>query len=366
MRHFYTLPLALGLFMFAFSARAQGPQNLVSLTVTLPQYNQIYVAELDLENVKSSGVLFSATLQSLTSTDLQVKLQMTVNVVLANGNSYQDIADATTRPFVLAAHQVKVITNVDMSGNNPLIGIESSHYNSDQVDQLKSVALATGKAPAGNYQFDIKCLKAETGQILSEDSKTITVTNPSRVELQLPLNQENVTTFIPHFLWLSNVDTVILAVYEKLPSQQSPEDVVSGVPSLRVTVPNSSSPSPGSFIYPPSGLGVRPLQNGRTYYWYVEIPTSATRGHGIRSDIWSFTVGGTDSTTFTSRGGSTGNAVTEALKNFLLDTDYGGLAQQIEALTGQATYDGRSLTTQELIQLLNSMDKSKITSVTIQ
>ncbi len=363
MRRYLTVSAALCVLLFSLSARAQGSANLVNLTLTVPQYNQIYVADLDIQHVQSTGVLFSAGLQSLSSSPQQVKLKLTINVTLANGNAYQDIADATTKPFTLEAGQMKVITNLDLSGENPPLSVESSHYNSDQVGELKNVALATGKAPAGIYEFILQCTDVNGNPVSQTVRGTIVVTNPSQVELALPLDQESITTLFPHFQWTSNADTVQLSVYEKLPSQMSAEDVVSGVPFLQVTVPNSSSPFPGSFNYPPSGAGVRPLQQGKTYYWYVMIPSSATRGSGIRSDIWSFTIGGMD-TSMTA--GNVNEQATSELKNFLAGTGFESLLSQIGTLTGQGTYDGSQISVQEIIDILKGLNKSKISNVTIQ
>ncbi len=361
MRRFHTVQLVFSVLLLSLSARAQGADQ-VNLTLTLPNYNQIYVADLDLKHVQSTGVLFTASLQSLVSTPIQVKLMLTVNVTLANGNSYPDIADVTTNPFWLQPAQMKVITNIDLSGENPPLSVETSHYNTDQVNELKNVALATGKAPAGMYEFVLQCMDVNNNQISQPARGTIVVTNPSQIELALPINQGNITTLFPHFQWSSNVDTVVLSVYEKLPSQMSPEDVVSGVPFLQVTVPNSSSPSRGSFNYPPSGPGVRLLQDGKTYYWYVEIPSSATRGGGIRSDIWSFTIGGQNTTV---SGGDINEQLTIALKQFLSGTEYRNLASRIDMATGQATYDGSSIGAQEIMDILRNMEKSTLTSITI-
>lgn len=366
MRRFGITVLSISLLMLSALANAQTPNNLVNLTLTVPQTNQIYVADLDIQHIQSSGILFSATLQSLASTPIQVKLRMTVNVTLADGTSYLDIADATTNPFTLGPGQVRVITNVDLSGSNPSISVEISHYNSNQLDQLKNVALATGKAPAGVYQFVLQCLDQNNIPVSEQARGSIIVTNPSRIDLALPIDQGNVSTPFPHFQWMANVDTVVLSVYEKLPSQVSPEDVVSGVPYLRITVPNSTSPAPGSFNYPPSGPGVRPLQNDRTYYWYVQIPGSASRGSGLRSDIWSFTVGSMDSAALGgTQGGNINSMATAALKSFLTGTPYSYLVSQISMLTGQATYDGNEISADELIDILKNMDRSKVTNVIV-
>ena len=354
MRRLGIVLLPLIVLLTAGNSKAQGPVN---IQINVPQYNQIYVADLDIEHVKTSGVLFSATLHSTAQTQIQVKLFMSINITLVGEAPFQ-IAQATTVPITLQPGQVRVITNVDLSGDNPAIPLENHDFDETEFDRIKNIALATGKAPAGIYEFDVKCLDANNSTVSNTGVGQIVVTNPSRVDLVLPMNEEPVTTLFPHFQWSANADTVILSVYEKLPNQQSPQDVVSGVPFLQQTVAGSS------FNYPPSGAGIRPLDNGKTYYWYVSIPPSATRGTGIQSDIWSFTTGASD--TGNAASFYLDDAATKALENLLTGTQYQGVLSQISTLNGTASYDGSPLSIQNLIDILQNLDKSKITNVTVQ
>jgi len=257
---------------------------------------------------------------------------------------------------------VKVVTNSDLSGSNPSIPLEHYSYDEEQFNRIKNVALATGKVPAGIYEFEMRCIDVSDNPISTMMSGEIIVTNPSTVDLVLPMNGENVTTLFPHFQWSANVDTVVVSVYEKLPDQQSAQDVVSGVPFLQETVPGPLSPFPNSFNYPASGAGVRPLENGKTYYWFVDAPPSSTRGSGIRSEIWNFTVGGSDTT---AAGGLNEEAL-QTLTNFLAGTPFEYLLSRIGTPTGDAAVDGTHITIQDLINLLENTDKSKIIDVTIQ
>ena len=333
----------------------------VNVNVMVPQYNQIFVADLDIEHVKSSGLLFTATLRSTANTPLSVRLRLTVNLSLAGQDPFPNFVNATSNPFTLDPNTTKTITNIDLSSDNSTVTLDQSNYHYDQTefDKIKNVALATGKAPAGVYQFVLECIDAvNQSQVYGSDMGQIVVTNPSRVDLVLPMDGENVTTLFPHFQWSANSDSVILSVYEKLPNQQSPQDVVSGVPFLRQAVMG------GSFNYPPSGPGVRPLESGQTYYWYVEIPPSATRGNGLRSDVWSFGIGVSDTTSASTA--ALNQEATSALADFLEGTPFESLLAQIASLNGTATYDGQSISIQDLIDILKSMDKSQIKSVTIQ
>lgn len=353
MRRLIVVMLVSVLSLWVNSSKAQ---NLVNLTLLVPQYNQIYIADLDIEHVKSSGTLFTVTLTSLATTPIRVKLNVVVNVTLAGESPFPGFYTARSTPLTLEPGQTKQITNVDLSGDNPPVHMEYSDYDHQEYDKIKNVALATGKAPAGTYEFVVNCLNTDNTPIPNTEQRAqIVVTNPSRVDLAFPNIGDNVSTPFPRFQWSANVDTVVLSVYEKLPYQQGPQDVVSGVPFLQQTVAGSS------FNYPPSGPGIRPLQGGKTYYWYVKIPPSSTRGSGIQSDIWFFTIAAPDTTR--GLGGNANDPATTALTNLLIGTQYQNLLSGITVLNGTAYYDGSSITIQQLLQILQSMDRSKITNV---
>lgn len=333
-------------------------QDLVNLTLSTPQYNQLYVAELDFENVKSTGVIFTVTLQPTpaVTAPIDVRLQLSINVTLL-GHAPMNIANATTSPITLDPGQTKMITNLDLSGNNPTIPLQSWDFNEGNFNVIRSVALATGKAPAGIYSVTVNCLIPNSSTV--SQTGQIVVTNPSRVELALPMNQSTITTPFPRFQWSASTDSVVLMVYQQLPGQQTAEDVVTGsTPYLNQGVLGSS------FQYPPSGPGIRPLQSGKTYFWYIQIPLSSTLGQGLKSDIWSFTVGATDTTSMTSA--NLNDAATRALINLLSGTQYQNLLSQISQLNGNSTYDGNPISVGELINILENMDRSKIANVTIQ
>lgn len=355
MRYLNTGLLVIGIFLSGITAKAQT----VDVLVRVPQYNQLYIADLDIQHNKNPGVLFTASLLAHSSTPLKVRLQVFFYVTLAGQDKFE-LADATSKPFTLNPGAPLTFTNIDLVGDSYTIQLDTYNFDPEnKFDQIKNVALATGKAPAGTYEFNLRCVDAANPSILEGSySGQIVVTNPSRVDLILPMNEENITTLFPHFQWLASADTVTLSIYQQLFSQQNAQDVVSGVPYLQQTVSGSS------FNYPPSGAGVRPLNAGKAYFWFVDMPSSATRGAGTRSDIWSFTIASVD----TSNRGSSANAAdaAAALQNFLSGTQFAGVLSQIGTLTGTAVYDGNNISIQDLVDLLKNMDKSKITNVTIQ
>ena len=82
----------------------------------------------------------------------------------------------------------------------------------------------------------------------------------------------------------STVPRSRLSVFEKLPNQSSLEEAISGVPHL------TSEVNTTSFLYPAGG--VRPLEPGKTYVWFVEGIYGNTGGPGntVKSQLRSFTV----------------------------------------------------------------------------
>lgn len=331
-------------------AFAQG-QNQVELTVSVPGINQIYAADLDIEHFKSSQILFIASLTPLQNVPVSVKLDVQVYVTLPDQPRFL-IASATSTPLTLSPGETKSITNVDLSGPNPPIHLEKYNYDQAQFDKIKSVAMATGKMPAGIYEFYVRCLTLDNLPASNAVQSQIVVTNPGRLELRLPADRDVVSTLFPHFEWTADADTVILSVYEKLPNQTDPQDVVSGIPFLRTAVGGKS------FNYPPAGVGVRPLAYGKTYYWYIEVPPSAMRSSPQKSEIWSFTVNsslteGTESKE--SREGS----YTRNLIEFLNLSQHMDIANQIFSLKNNVIYDGKVITLEEAFDILRKLTKDK-------
>ena len=338
--------------MVWFCAIAQG-QNQVELTVNVPNVNQIYAADLDIEHFKSSQILFIASLRSLVNTPVELKLKVQINVTLPDQPRFE-IAEATSTPLTLSPGETKYITNVDLSGPDPPIHLEKPPYYGPEFDKIKNVAMATGKMPAGIYEFIVSCLTPDEQTTLSTYQTQIVVTNPGRLELRLPADRDVVSTQFPHFEWTADADTVILSVFEKLPYQTNPEEIVSGVPVLKTVVGGKS------FNYPPGGPGVRPLAYGKTYYWYIEVPPSALRSSPQKSEIWSFTL------TSPSTESTPANAYTKGLIEFLNMTQYMSIANQISSIDNTVISDGNPITLDQALEILRKLEKEKNLKIRVE
>jgi hypothetical protein len=275
MRKFFILTLAV--FTIAFGQ--------VTLQVTAPaSLEQVNIADLDVSRLKDLPLLFTVTITSDTTRILKLHFQVFAKI----GNEPEDIfADAWSLPFEVTRDRILSFTNQDLASGKVDIKSDKDRTKiyEDKIKKIKDLAQSTGRLPAGSYRFVIQLLdKSELG-ILSTWEKVYEITNPSRIDLVSPSYESEVRTQFPIFKWIApNFKEFEIFVYEKLPNQTTPEEVVSGDKNLRWRYQTTES----QVQYPREAL---PLENGKSYYWYVKSTISGSRGiEEIRSEIWNFTV----------------------------------------------------------------------------
>jgi hypothetical protein len=273
MRKFFILTLAV--FTIAFGQ--------VTLQVTAPaSLEQVNITDLDVSRLKDLPLLFTVTITSDNPRILKLHFQVFAKI----GNEPEDIfADAWSLPFEV--NRILSFTNQDLASGK--VGIKSDKDRTkiyeDKIKKIKDLAQSTGRLPAGSYRFRIE-LYNEAGQMVSNPwEKVYEITNPSRIDLVSPSYESEVRTQFPIFKWIApNFKEFEIFVYEKLPNQTTPEEVVSGDKNLRWRYKTTES----QVQYPREAL---PLENGKSYYWYVKSTISGSRGiEEIRSEIWNFTV----------------------------------------------------------------------------
>jgi hypothetical protein len=171
-----------------------------------------------------------------------------------------------------------------------------------------------------------------------------------QVTLIDPLPGAVLASLFPTFSWTSEKPEVTLFVYEKRPIHRSPEEAITGIPYLKQELSGGQT-----FTYPPDAP--RRLENGRSYYWFVETSVTTNRGVEKRqSEIRLFrvrldnTLGQTVEQLFNSMGGQGAGTI-------------GTLMQMGWLPSGSVTLDGRTLTRDELIALFNKLinDRTPIT-----
>jgi hypothetical protein len=298
------------------------------------------INDVDFLNSTTPKWLFTINLTVVPAgQSLDVTMTITLDAMLATGESFPNAAFIQTNPFTI--NSTRTITNLDLQEPG-FVAISET----DQVakQRFEDVALPSGIMPPGIYNFRVEVQPVDSGEP-SGDEFRIVLANPSSVELLVPLNGDVVATQFPLFQWMFDGMRSTISIFEALPGQTSFEETASGVPHLSTEV------TANYFQYPTAG--VRALQPGRSYVWFVEGRVQRTGGTDlvIKSQLRTFTVA-------TGAGTSTLPEVTllDELER-ALGPRYKPLFDKIRAdgftPSGTARLDGQPVSVVDLLQVIN-------------
>lgn len=295
------------------------------------------------------------------------------------------IATGTSNPFDLPVGQDFTFTSRQLNDATAVIagqmvGIDDYDVDVDAVEGLRDDILQTGRAPSGQYLFELGFVPeggdCQSGFVFTDptpDDNQLTITNPSTLELLFPgrsvseNNIEEISTIFPYFQWISDVsptaDRYNIFVYEKFPDDQTPQDVLSHPPILHIEgyednffqYPTDPSPmlSSGQVVGP-----VRLLEFGKTYYWFVEsiVPTG-TGTETLESDLFRFKVADMSQTA------ADANQILAFLRQ-ILGPEYEGLLEDLREQgfepNGNMRYEGSQAEMTTLMELLNKVIQGKV------
>ncbi len=233
------------------------------------------VNDIDFLHATTPKWLFTISMH--TEETVQAVMRVSVNIMLRDGSIYQDAVLLTTDPFDIMGS--RIITNLDLTNDNPRVA--ESSVRDDARQRLEETALPGGRIPAGLYVFTITVTPTDGGAGTTV-TFTFEPTNPTSIELLFPPDGDDNVTDFPVFQWRYDGPRARISIYEQIPGQSTPEEVLSGVPHLTETLETNS------FQYPSSG--VRALQPGKTYVWTVEGLADISGGSEavLRSELRSF------------------------------------------------------------------------------
>lgn len=257
----------------------------VKLQVTAPAtLDQVNITDLDVSEAKDLPLLFTVM---ITNSGEPIRVKLHFQVFVGIGDEPEDIlVDAWSLPFTVERGGLS-FTNQDLASGRTNIKSDAgkTQIYEDKIKRVKNLAQSTGRLPAGKYRFLIQILNEAKFSILDSWEKVYEVTNPSRIDLVSPAYQSEVRTQFPIFKWIAPYFKEFeISVYEKLPNQTTPEEVVSGDKNLRWRYKTTET----QVQYPQGAL---PLEDGKTYFWYVKSYIQGSRGmEEIRSEIWNFDV----------------------------------------------------------------------------
>ena len=347
-RVFGASSLGLLLMFFGSTSLAQTPR--VEFDLRFPSYDVIYLSDfVDPVTGKLSSSIPNVSFEMRTDPPgqtVRIYLVIGARIKLQGDAGFEDILStpATTKPFDLFG--TRVITSRDLRGGLSDIKIDDYQENESVKKRLEDYAKRFPTAPVGTYEISVMAKSAVTGTVLGSAQKTINVQNASSSEVQVTLIDPPaggvLATAFPTFSWTSEKPEVTLFVYEKLPIHRSPEEAITGIPYLKQQISGSQV-----FTYPPDAA--RRLQDGKTYYWFVETSVTTNRGVEKRqSEIRMFRV-------------RLDNTLAQTIEQ-LLNQMGGGASGTIGTLVQMGwnpsppvTLDGRTLSREELIALFQKL-----------
>jgi hypothetical protein len=335
---------------------AQGP--IIDIGTSVTPANVLTLQDVDFVNATTPKWLFTIDLRVRNagggnSAPVNVVMAITLDVKLANGESFSPASELTTRTFPVEGS--RSISNLDLK-QNPVYGITYT-LQPEAKRRFEELALPTGFMPPGTYTFHIKVTTERYNQTFKASFQFI-LSNPSRLELVFPMDHDRSVGAFPFFQWYFDGPRSRISIFEQLPGQSSPQEAADGVPHATAEVTTNS------YLYPSSG--VRPLESGKTYVWFVEglVGVSGNPDGSFRSPYRSFTVSG-----------GSGNAAMQSLLDELervLGPKHRALFDRIrsEALspTGKLRVDGATITTTGLVKLIDRFrsDPAAVINVDIE
>jgi len=333
-------PLLLIAIIVATALPLRAQVQTIDITASAAPVNMLTLQDVDFINSTTPKWLFTIDLRVKgavgTGASVTAVMRLFLDVTLANGESFPSASHYETVPFSIQGS--RSFTNLDL--RNPELRRDYS-MDAAAKKRFEEIALPSGILPAGVYTFRIEVVDIRN-VLLGKASFKFVLSNPSRLELVFPMDNDHTIGQFPLFQWNFDGQRARISVFERLPGQSSPEEATSGIPHVATEV------SGNSFLYP--SAGVRPLEPGKSYVWFVEGLYGAVGGsnRSLRSPIRSFTV----------NAGGTNLAIQSLLDELekALGPKHKALFERIraEALspTGQIRLNGAPATTSDLIKLI--------------
>ena len=374
----------IGLFIITFLAfplhiRAQSLPISVDLHLFNPQAQVFYIGDLGFTGFGNVPNIFTITLHNTGTQSYRVQIHFYMRLNQAT------IVDAYSNEFDLPPGTFS-FNSSELNTGSVVIGgsvVEIQNYNIsfDQVESLQNQILSTGRLPAGQYEFSVELIPIDqNGTPLppipdpNPTDNTMTITNPTTLEPLYPGTRVSSNTLLevptpyPYFMWQSDAYLFNLFVYEKYPSDESIQDVLSHDPVLHIEgYPNQiyqypTDPSPQEYFDSNGNrvgqsVVIRMLEPGKTYYWYVQaIIFTGSGQQTLDSDVYQFRVAESDQSSVNAQ------MILNYLRQILGDR-YEQVMQQLTNFTptGNILLNGTPVEMDALLNLINKLNQNQAT-----
>jgi hypothetical protein len=307
MKYFFVSLLFITFLVFSSAAQVQDLS--VDLRLFNTQARIFYVGDLDPAGLGNAPNYFILEIRNNGATERNVKLKFSVI-----GNNVPFV-EGETEAFRLPGNRVYLFNNNQLNTgviiDEQEIKLGNYRINFSEIADLENRVTATGKLPAGVYEFRVELFSPPNSMQpipdINTDDNILIISNPTTIEPISPGNRVNsrdvpeIPTTTPYFIWQSDAGLFNLLIYRKYEAEDI-QDVLSRDPILRLErYPNQvfqypSETSPLLFLtddgsFSGSRGAVRLIEPGYIYYWYVEalIP-SASGLVNLPSDVYQFKV----------------------------------------------------------------------------
>jgi hypothetical protein len=318
-------------------------QNLRVNTTTAP-VDVLTIGDVDFIHATTPKWLFTIDISLINPVPggLEAEMEIVGSVSLASGEQFDRALYLKTTPFLV--NPSRTFTNLDFRN----AGLRATYVVDEAAKQrFEETALATGTMPPGSYAFAITVRPTGSSTEVTDEARFV-LSNPSRVDLLLPLDRDDAVNQFPLFQWIFDGTHSRIKIFEKLPGQVTLEETASGVPVLAAEV------STTGFQYPSSG--VRVLEAGKTYVWHVEglLRTSGGNEQVIPSVLRSFTLA-------QGPGSASQPSILDAIER-ALGPQHRALFDQLRAegftSAGAVRLDGSAVSTVDVLKLLNLLQSN--------
>lgn len=334
------------------------------ITIDAGLYNedikQFFISDLDLTQKGTGPLIFWIRFQNSQQAASSVNLGLTFIFEDRFTGQVSEILRGQSRPFDVPAAGLS-LTNRDVFSGSGNYGLEDYRFDDESAGDILNYILSSGKLPAGRYAFLFKIFNSQNNTQLDDTEVSFTISDQISIDLISPGEKADISnvienyTKLPHFRWESNAVKFRLRVCEKMPGNNSPEEVMNNVPRFEGIIENQK------FIQYPV-VGAFPLEIGRIYFWQITalIATSNTTIE-YPSEIWGFKIADIQEGV----NNSTHVQVLNYLKILLGDENYDQIFGENGALknyqaTGIVLKNGVRINMQELNKLLNALSNNEI------
>ncbi|MBD3287668.1 hypothetical protein GF337_02590, partial [candidate division KSB1 bacterium] len=191
---------------------------------------QLFINDLDLIQQGTSPLIFWLRFDNSQPAAANVYLKLSFIYVDHFKGQVRELLRGQTQPIEIPSAGLS-LTNQDIFSGNGSYKLRDYGIDRQAADNIMDYILSTGKIPSGRYEFMLRIFDSKTHSRLDETVIELEISDQISIDLISPGEKADIShlpeiyTKLPHFRWESNATRFRLRVCEKLPGNNSPEEV---------------------------------------------------------------------------------------------------------------------------------------------